>query len=740
MKKNKNAPNRRPMFAPIGVSKLKNGIQEAKNLSIQQDYRGALIKLRDLDKEFPNNAEVLSGIMTFAMEVGMRKIAHGAIERLAPLHPNDSRHQQLLINMRLRNGYTMLMLEAVQSFNQRFPKENKIEVREMATRFVQAEMEGANMTFDETYAMLLCVDKLECLVECGEADEAADFGVAALATYPNTSSVHTLTVQALCRAGRMSEAFEVAEQAAQQFGENPKCLRSLAMLLPRIHQKNIDESRYANLNTVLSAKLRALPLSPKNSISEVEPIMQAMAWLGDDEGILHVYNTFCPRGLASMPKEIKPEKALKELETLLGKEGAEDEFDEETEFIAEEFIEQDRVIMAESWAYFCHYVACVHARQGDIKKAKTFWEKATFFDDNIEIIDENLEDIALPHAEQEGPWYISHDDILGERLAEEVQVAVTPRGHNAYNDYKTLAPYIRDFIAANPEIVALIPLILVRGDGQACQMALFLGNANVSSDITEAICAFALSNIGCDETRRVALDVMKDIGAFVGKDTVRVFRGGEWVERPIPRWYITYEVPEYAYPLSGKAKEIMEKAVDALNAKEPKKAEDLCREGLILEPNSPQFWNNLAQSFEGQGRTDESFQLVLDIYEKYPDYFVGMINRAALYVKDGDLEPARVILTEAGNHDKLYIADFGNLMRAWINLYIKENNIGMAEYYLLLLKEGYSDYPYLDSLEMNINALKSLQSIRSMLSPDLEKSLNKMIGRYEKRKPRTKKQ
>jgi hypothetical protein len=79
-------------------------------------------------------------------------------------------------------------------------------------------------------------------------------------------------------------------------------------------------------------------------------------------------------------------------------------------------------------------------------------------------------------------------------------------------------------------------------------------------------------------------------------------------------------------------------------------------------------------------------------------------------------------------------------MRGWINLYIKENNIGMAEHYLLLLKEGYSDYPYIASLEMNINALKSLQSIRSMLSPDLEKSLNKMIGRYEKRKPRTKKQ
>ena len=58
-------------------------------------------------------------------------------------------------------------------------------------------------------------------------------------------------------------------------------------------------------------------------------------------------------------------------------------------------------------------------------------------------------------------------------------------------------------------------------------------------------------------------------------------------------------------------------------------AEVLLRHAIAQEPNSPNLLNNLASALEMQGRRGESRALMIEIHERFPDYFFGRTNVAA---------------------------------------------------------------------------------------------------------------
>jgi tetratricopeptide (TPR) repeat protein len=691
MKKNKNISSRRPAFAPMVSSTLRNGLLEAKKQAQQGNDLEALVKLRQLEKAYPENQELLEGMMTLGVNMEMPPVTHKAVEKLTRLLPENESYQQFLVAMCVMNGYPLLMLEAMENFVARFPKSQFKDVEGMdwsemkatVEGFLEAEAEKMGLTLEETKGTLLCMDRLRFYVESGDTKAAVAFGKASLATYPNAPKLYTLTAEALNRLGHLPETLAVIDEAIQKMGDDSDLLCALTAQLVRVPKTEGSNATRLSITTSLSEKLRALAVP---TIIEADAVAEAMAWLHEDDGILLAFNTLCPRGVASLPKE----SALTE----------------ET---------------SEAWAHLCHLAACVYARQGDKKKAKTLWERAYGYDDGLQIIEDNLEDMKRPQDEQGGPWYFTLQDILTEHVMAAFILSISPQLKNSKNTFENALPIIREFMAEYPELLAAMPTLLSRGNKEARMFVLMLGEKLAFPEITAAMQAFVMSDEGSDKARMTTLHVLQGGGILQESQPISMQFKGEQRDVVTMEWKIVYE-PLQQYPISARAQKLFTQAHTALQRDNFKKAEDLCREALILEPNAPQIWNNLAQALSLQDKDEESMQLGLDIYEKYPDYFTGIVNRANMYRQEGDLESAKKLLIEAGKREELHMTEFINLMRSWIELWIDCRNPEEAAQYLRMLKKVYPEYPDSKEIESRLEILQMVQDAPRIIDSRLPRS------------------
>jgi tetratricopeptide (TPR) repeat protein len=223
----------------------------------------------------------------------------------------------------------------------------------------------------------------------------------------------------------------------------------------------------------------------------------------------------------------------------------------------------------------------------------------------------------------------------------------------------------RRYLKLHPELLTLAPLLLERGDPQGRQFAVELAMLAETPELLAALRDFALSRHGPDELRHRAAQIATQAG-LLPSGPVRMWLRGAWSE-VIMIGFEIYDEPTGDH--SPEVRDWLQQAADIMD-ESPRQAEQLYKQALEMEPDSPDILNNLAAAYDRQDRKAEVEALIRQVYHDYPDYFFGIIGMANLHTRRGETNQAEALLRPLFNRQRLHLSEFAALCTAHIQLYL----------------------------------------------------------------------
>jgi tetratricopeptide (TPR) repeat protein len=191
-----------------------------------------------------------------------------------------------------------------------------------------------------------------------------------------------------------------------------------------------------------------------------------------------------------------------------------------------------------------------------------------------------------------------------------------------------------------------------------------------------ALQAFALSQVGNEDQRMMALNALLDLGVFGEDEPVRLWLKGQWREVLLRRQLISEE-QEWKY--SAQVLILVEKATMAFNEGEDEKAEELYKKAIALEPRAKQAYGNLGALYFRQGRHAEAEASLKKAIEMDHDYVFPRCNLASMRIAQGKLEEAAEILKPIAELRTLRPQEILFYNRISADLFIAQEEYELAE-------------------------------------------------------------
>jgi tetratricopeptide (TPR) repeat protein len=325
----------------------------------------------------------------------------------------------------------------------------------------------------------------------------------------------------------------------------------------------------------------------------------------------------------------------------------------------------------------------------------------------------NLDDLQQPVGERHAPWPFR----LGEWLASERfnRIASSAQRATRGKSGKASTRALQEWLEANPDIIALIPLLLDRGDPQGREFAFQTALAAELPELNIALRDFALSQRGPDSLRHQAATAANEAG-LLPSGGIRLWLKGEWQDIMLMSFEISGE-PD----LRGHSPEVAQLAEDAtlaLHDKDYETAEGLIRQALELEPDAPDLQNNLAVAYSMSGRLAEAEEMVRQIHQQYPDYSFARLSMARMHIRNDEIDLAKEVLKPLLSQKKFHTSEFTQLCDVESELWIADGKPDAARAWLDLWADVDPDNPQLASRRMQLEGTGLLQN------------LEKLVGRF----------
>jgi tetratricopeptide (TPR) repeat protein len=335
-----------------------------------------------------------------------------------------------------------------------------------------------------------------------------------------------------------------------------------------------------------------------------------------------------------------------------------------------------------------HLAAVALYRQGNEAAARRCWERSLKLDPQFENSRAHLEELRRSVGKRNAAWPFALPYWLPPPIYKELADRLAVIGTRSMRQGEARAEVIA-FLERHPEVEALMPCLLDRGDPQGRGWALSVCGIARTPSLLAALRDFALSQRGPDDLRHEAARVADEAG-LIPSGPVRMWMGGEWREVRFFNFEITDE-PEKKH--SDEVTELLTEAWEALMANEPARAEPLLRQALELEPDAPDTMNNLAQSLQNQGKRAEADELMRQIDDRHPDYFFGMAARARRAVKEGRLDEAGELIKAMQGRSKLHTSEFTVLAITGIEYALARNQPAGAQYWMQMWEKLVPGHP-----------------------------------------------
>lgn len=157
----------------------------------------------------------------------------------------------------------------------------------------------------------------------------------------------------------------------------------------------------------------------------------------------------------------------------------------------------------------------------------------------------------------------------------------------------------------------------------------------------EALRRFAFSQAGRDDDRMTALLALVELGEIPEGQPVKMWLDGEWTETAPRRFEVTSDIQ---IPYSEEVQRMLSEATLLMKLGELKKAEQLFRQVLEIEPTAKEAYQNLAVLFNRRGDQETAEALVKKALEIDPLYVYPRCSLARFRILEGKLDEAEELL------------------------------------------------------------------------------------------------
>jgi tetratricopeptide (TPR) repeat protein len=598
-------------------------------------------RLEALHQRFPGRRDVLALLFDAYEHLGDQAGLLRTIERLHRLVPNDPDYALALAGAYSVNVYPFLALRAFRDFLRRWPEHEEA---------AHARQSVANL--EDIVPELLRESGLsgkegfELATEHEQARYVMEQGRSrdARQALEKLLKHHPNFIPVLNNLGIVYAAEgrtdEAIATARRSLALDPNYLHALANLVWFLVQDGrLDEAREA------ADRVKAMP--PNRDDVWVKKA-EALSYLGEDQAVLDVYDA---ARVADKIGKLPPDALLE------------------------------------------HLAGVAAARLGKDDAARRHWETALKIDPGLEVAEQNLADSRRPPGERHGPWAFPLRNWLPEPLIAESQRAAERGSERAASG---LRRFVKDF----PQLERLAPLLLDRGNPMAAQFIVLLAGASKAPGLLAAVRDFALGQRGSDQLRQQAMTVAQEGGVFP-TEPVQFWTKGEWHEI-LPLSFDINDKPVDLFHHAPEVRDWLAESIQATNAGEAAKAEELLRRALVVEPDQPDLLYNLTAVYTLLGRDREAEEIQRQLYREHPDYFFARIGMARILTREGKYDEAMELLNSLLRQNSFHRSEFAALAMAEIELQLARNEREGARSWLAMFESIDPEHPALDALRRQV--------------------------------------
>lgn len=640
----------------------------------RDQYDEALDILEALEEDYPSSPELLA---TLAAAYGESGDALGALritEKMLRITPGDPDALALRAELLLDCGFPFLAEPVLGEFARRFGDACAATARQrlsMLEKALPELLEEAGVKDDAAgRALLQMNDEARLRISLGEFDAAVQLMERALKLSPQFMPALNNLSLAYYVQGNLDKAIECARRGVEAHPSNVHALSNLA--------------RYQLLNGQINAAAQTAmglrPLIPAaRGNSQRVKIAEMFSFLGDDAVVLEAFAT----------------------------------------------AEKDKELHDEDGAYLCHLAAVATMHQGDDKRAKALWKRALKLASGFDLAQGNLDDLKRPVSERNAPWAFSLDywvrpDLLGDLFGELAPLSAL-QGVGDLDDLddlddvndvdeeeaeETMAA-ARRALERHPQLAALAPLMLDRGDENSRQFALMVAGTLKSPELAGTVRAFALGQRGSDQLRMMAVQICQQNG-WLQERQFRFWTNGQWTNLLNLGFEIHGELTDYGH--SEEVTRLIEQAHHAMQADDAAQAIRLYEQVLALEPDAYDAKNNLAAALQSEGRHEEAHRLVEEVHRNHSDYLFARASLARDLAEKGEIERAKDLLMPMMERKRLHHSEHLALGSSFVVVHATAGEADAAAMWLDMLEQTHPDHPMLEALAEQVMLAKLPQN------------------------------
>lgn len=347
----------------------------------------------------------------------------------------------------------------------------------------------------------------------------------------------------------------------------------------------------------------------------------------------------------------------------------------------------------------CEMASFAYFVLGDFQAAREVW---TSFPKDLGhnfIVNKNI--LELEQAEKgqvDAPYVLSAHEIFPKAILNILVSKAKSRNFITANGGMDS----RRVLAKFPFLPGLVRLMIKFSDASGLTLAEILIVNLKSEGLFEELKSFAIGRRLSDELRSKLTTSLSREGYWPAR--TEFWRNGEKIEIESSQTEIYFESEQVIRP--GLMK-YFKKIAKSLNFGEFAKAESLCQQALILDPDHPTLMNNLAIAYHGQGKEEKAKKLMLEICEKHPEYFFSHTAQVNMLIEEKDFVEARKQIAKLAQRPRLHIAELVAVQTLTLRLAMAEENYDTAVEQINFIEEiAYegTNWRYIDYCEQIIDS------------------------------------